>query len=394
MKEWLQLKTLSKKNLIATAMLVFSCHLGIDIYTPSLPHMVNWFQTSENMLQLAVTTYILGSATAIVFWGPLSDQYGRKPIFLIGSGITMTGAILTLFCQNIEIFLCLRFLQGVGGGTAMCLGRVIAADLLTKKELAVIGATMGLITGMAPMIAPIIGGYMETYIGWKGSFATHAVIVFVAACIFMFVFEESIAKKHQQSDLLSLYKNLLSSQPFVLLTILQGMVISILNCYIAVAPFLVQVEMGKSPVYFGWISGFCAACQLFTKIISPAFIRQYNAYNVQLIGWRLLFFSSLVLLLRVLYPVEKLFIIGIGSAFLSVHFILPYIFSEVFTLKHANSGIISSGLTSIAMLISFILSTSVALIPYEGTGLLGTTYLLLSCAGILVSKKAQHLLVR
>lgn len=72
MKELTNLPSQAKKNLFATAIITFSCHLGIDIYTPSLPSMVIWFKSTENILQIAITSYILGSGLAIFFWGPLS----------------------------------------------------------------------------------------------------------------------------------------------------------------------------------------------------------------------------------------------------------------------------------------------------------------------------------
>jgi|GEM_PF-5585455 Bcr/CflA subfamily drug resistance transporter len=392
MREWKKLTLLSKKNLITTALLVFACHLGIDIYTPSLPNMVKIFNSTENTLQMAITSYLLGSGLSIIFWGPLSDRFGRKPIIMMGACIVTVSATATIFCQSIHLFLLLRFIQGTGSGAAMCLGRVVAADMLNKHELAVIGATIGLITGLAPMIAPVVGGYMETYAGWQGSFAVYALLTSLALSLFFFSFTETLSEKTTHKHIIPLYKNLVSSTPFILLAMMQGMLLSILNCYAAVAPFLVQVEMHKSPVYFGLLSGFCAGCQLFTKMLFPLLIRKNHAYKIQRLGWHLLIIGSLILFSRIILPFDIVFIIGIGFSFFSIHLIFPYVFSEAYTLKHARIGTISAGLTAMGILISFLLSTIVAIIPYEGTGLLAATYFCLGITGLIVSKKVHILL--
>lgn len=403
MKEWLNLPLRSKKNLLTTALLVFSCHLGIDIYTPSLPHMVKLFNSTENTLQLAITTYILGSGFAIIFWGPLSNRFGRKPILAAGAGIVIVSAIATMFCTKIETFLFMRFLQGIGSGAAMCLSRVVAADTLNKHELAVIGATMGLITGSAPLIAPIIGGYMEIYTGWQGSFAVYAAISLFTLIIFMLTFVESNTQLTTEITFLEPYYKLMRNEAFIKLAILQGLILSILNCYAAVAPFLVQIEMDQTPVYFGWLSGFCAGCQLFTKVVAPFFIRRYSSFKVHQAGWYLLSMSALLLIFRMVVPIEAitlynieidpLFVIGIGTAFFSIHLTFPFVFSEALSLEHLSVGIISSGLTASGMLISFVLSSIVAGIPYEGTGLLAITYLSLGVAGLIISKSAYKTLL-
>lgn len=390
MKEWLRLPSTSKKTLLSTAVLIFACHLGIDICTPSLPNMVHSFNSTKDILQLTITCYILGSSLAIALWGPLSDYYGRKPILISGAFIIIITSTLAVFTKRIEVFLLLRFFQGAGSGASHCLGRVVAADVLNKEELAVIGATMGLITGMAPMIAPLIGGYMEVSVGWQGSFVAYATLTFLALSIFLFLFTESNTNRTKHMNLLELYTTLLSNNNFILLAILQGMILSILNCSIAVAPFLVQGEMGKSPIYFGWIMTYCAGCQLFSKMISPALIRRYSVYGLHQFGWHLLSFAALILLSRLYNPSEVMFIIGIGSAFLSIHFIFPYVFTEAYTLKHVNAGVISSGLVGIGLLISYVLSSIVAIIPYEGTGLLGITFLCLGLSGIQIAKRVNN----
>lgn len=250
---------------------------------------------------------------------------------------------------------------------------------------------MSIATSFAPLVASIIGGYMEDYYGWRGSFAVYAIIVSIGICIFSLFFSDSEKKATSNKNIFSIYKKLIFNIQFVRLIALQGLALSILHTYKAIAPFLVQTEMGKSPIYFGWLTAFCAICQLSTKLFSPKLIRQYSTYNVHQSGWILLLVSGSLLLFRLIFPYEKLFIIGIGSAFFSIYLIFPFIISEAFNLPGLKSGAVGSGLTAFGTLFCFFLSSLVASIPSEGTGVLATTYITLSLTGIFIARKVQHL---
>lgn len=388
MKTWLELPKVSKTSLLVTAFAAFSCILGIDIHTPSLPAMVNFFNTSTDILQLAVTLFILGAGLGIFTWGPLADLHGRKPILTTGVSIVIASTIAALFTHNIWVFLTLRFIQGVGSGAAMCLCRVIAADVLNKNQLAVVGSTIGLITGMAPMLAPIIGGYVEETVGWHGSFIIYALMTSFSLILFIQHYTESYAKLEEDKNIFRTYLYIFKHKKFLFFGLLQGVVLSVLNCYLVVAPFLIQEEMGFSPVFFGWLSGYCAVCQLTSKLTAPFFIGRFGTYTIQQIGWVLLLISGTGLLLRFLYMPQNThtFIVLIGIAFFSIHFIIPYLFSEAMSLINRGKGILGAGFSSTGMVFSFILSTIIALIPYEGSGLLGGYYVLLSVTGLLLSR--------
>lgn len=391
MKSWFSLPKVSQISLLATAITAFSCILGIDIHTPSLPSMVTFFHTNNDVMQLAVTLFVLGAGVGIAFWGPLSDRYGRRPIIVVGVSIVSVSSAIAAASSNIHVFLALRLMQGFGSGAAMCLCRVIAADLLDKRQLAVIGSTIGLITGMAPMLAPIVGGYIEESIGWYGSFVLYSFITSVALLIFLCFYTES--KPDCKSDrIFSRYTELISTPRFLLFGLLQGVVLSVINCYAVVAPFLIQVELGETPIFFGWISGLCAFCQLFSKLCAPFMIQKRGVYPTHLMGWFILFVASIVLLLRFTYfPMSReLFIMAIGLAFFSIHMIIPYLFSEAMSVSNAGKGTLGAGFSATGMIFSFLLSSAIAYIPYEGSGLLGGYYLLLAVLGLLLTSLTQR----
>ncbi|MCP8351690.1 MFS transporter [Candidatus Synchoanobacter obligatus] len=391
MREWKPLPSATKKSLLSTAFLTFSCLLGIDIHTPSLPSMVTFFQTNNDMLQYAITLFVFGAGLGIFVWGPEADRYGRKPIITLGASIVILSAIAATTTTSIHIFLFLRLLQGIGSGALMCLCRVIAADLLNRKQLANIGASVGLITGMAPMLAPIIGGYIEEHIGWHGSFIAYAFFCSIGLWVFLINYEESLKEKVVNTHIIQNYMQIFRKKNFLFLALLQGVILSVLNCYAVVAPFLVQNEIGLSPVWFGWLCGLCSVSQLTSKICSPSFIRRFGAYRVHRIGWVLLLSSALLLMSRTQVPGHNiaLFIGSIALAFFSIHMIIPFLFTEAMSLSASGKGILGAGFSSTAMLISALVSKSISAIPYEGSGLLASCYFVLAMIGLLMSRSLK-----
>ena len=103
--------------LITSVIIGFSCFLPIDLYLPSLPHIVTALSATTDQVQHSVTFFLLGLGATQLIFGPLSDRFGRKPILLFGLCITTAGSITIVFCHSPEMFLAGRFIQGVGAGS-------------------------------------------------------------------------------------------------------------------------------------------------------------------------------------------------------------------------------------------------------------------------------------
>lgn len=145
--------------------------LAINMFMPSMPRMTAVFGTTYAMVQLTLSLYLATVAVAQSVIGPLSDRYGRRPVLIGGMMIFVVGSAVAVFAPTIEILLAGRVLQGAGGCAGIVLARAIVRDLYDRDEAAsMIGyVTMGM--AVAPMIAPAIGGVLEEWVGWQGSFA-------------------------------------------------------------------------------------------------------------------------------------------------------------------------------------------------------------------------------
>ncbi|WP_428672070.1 multidrug effflux MFS transporter [Roseibium sp.] len=144
--------------------------LSMQIYLPSLAGMMVVFSATAGEIQLSMSAFFISIAVSQLFWGPLSDRHGRRPIIVLGMCLFVLGSILCLISQTIEALIAARVIQAAGGCTGMVLGRAIVRDLYGPKQAA---SMIGFVTmGMAvmPTIAPAVGGMLDRYYGWQGGF--------------------------------------------------------------------------------------------------------------------------------------------------------------------------------------------------------------------------------
>lgn len=155
--------------------------VSLNILVPSTPTMAVLFDTNIGTVQLTLSLYLFGLAISQLFLGPLSDRFGRKPVLLTGLGITAVASFGAMFSTSIGMLIVFRTLQALGASSGLVIGRAIIRDLYTRERAA---AMIGLVTTVmvvAPMLAPMVGGMIDTHFGWEYTFA----LVGAAAAIVM-----------------------------------------------------------------------------------------------------------------------------------------------------------------------------------------------------------------
>ena len=171
---------LGHKGLVAfMALMNMFIPLSTDMYLPALPSMNSYFGSSSTITNLTLSAFFLFYAVGILFWGPLSDKYGRKPILLVGSIIYAASSIACALSVNIYFLIIARILQGIGAGGITSVSMAIVKDAYSGKKRESVLAICQTIAGLAPMIAPIVGGLILSFSDWRGSFWARALISLV-----------------------------------------------------------------------------------------------------------------------------------------------------------------------------------------------------------------------
>ena len=154
--------------------------LSTDLYLPALPKMVNTFHTSEGILNLTITIFFIFYALGMLFWGPLSDKFGRKKILTIGMIIYCVGSLLCANANNIPLLICFRVIQAIGSGSAVSVATAMMKDVYTGKKLVSMLAIVQSIAMTSPVVSPVIGAFILTFTSWKGIFWILTIVSFVS----------------------------------------------------------------------------------------------------------------------------------------------------------------------------------------------------------------------
>lgn len=141
-----------------------------DMYLPTLPAMSDFFNTTSSMVQLGLTTSMVGLAVGQLFFGPLSDKYGRRSPLIIAMMLFLVSSVGCIYSQTIMQFVGFRLIQGIAGAGGIVISRSIAADKFSGRELGKMLAIIGAINGVAPIAAPMGGGMLADSVGWQGIF--------------------------------------------------------------------------------------------------------------------------------------------------------------------------------------------------------------------------------
>jgi DHA1 family bicyclomycin/chloramphenicol resistance-like MFS transporter len=152
--------------------------LTLNIIVPAVPNLSVRLNTSVDTVQLTVSLYLLVLAFSQLVLGPLSDKFGRRPVILAGLSLTALTSIAALLASSITGLIIARSLQGLGASTGLVVGRAIIRDLYHRDRAASMIASVTMVVIAAPMVAPLLGGFLDTLFGWQSIF------VFVAcACL-------------------------------------------------------------------------------------------------------------------------------------------------------------------------------------------------------------------
>ena len=161
------------KSLTVTILLTMAVALGpmsTDFYLPSLPSLVTYFQTDVASVQLTLSVFLVGFAVGQLFYGPLSDRFGRRPVMLAGVAIFTVASVACMLATSVEMLIAARLVQAIGACAGPVLGRAVVRDVYGREGAARMLALIGAAMALAPLVGPIIAGYLTVWFGWQVNF--------------------------------------------------------------------------------------------------------------------------------------------------------------------------------------------------------------------------------
>ncbi len=254
--------------------------LTIDMYLPALPRIVDDLRTTEAAVQLTLTGTLVGLALGQLLVGPLSDAFGRRRPLLVGVGVHVLASLLCLVAPDVAVLGGLRVLQGVGAAAASVVAMAIVRDLFVGRAAATLFSRLMLVLGVAPVLAPTVGGEVLRFTSWRGVFAVLAVLALLLVVVAARAVPETLPAVRRRPlglrSTLRTYGGLLRDRTFVGLVLVSGLAMAGLFGYVAGSSFVFQDEFGLDEQQFGLVFGAGALFLIGGTQLNAALLRRFE----------------------------------------------------------------------------------------------------------------------
>lgn len=291
--------SLLRLTLILGALSAFT-PLAVDMYLPGLPALERALATDAGKVQLTLSIFFLGLAIGQLFYGPLSDRFGRRMPLLIGNLLYVGASLACALAPNVDMLIAARFLQAFGSCAGMVIARAMVRDLFEPREGARVMSLLMLVMGVAPILAPLLGGYMLVWFDWHSIFwflAGFGLLTMVVARIGL----PETNRPQPQARLtigtaLRSYGQLLVQRRFMGYTLASSLGMGGMFAYIAGSPFIF-IDLFRVPAdAFGWIFGVNAIGIIGMSQVNRFLLRRFTLDEVLIVGIWAMALAGLALL--------------------------------------------------------------------------------------------------
>lgn len=309
--------------------------LSLDMYLPALPSLAHSLHTSATPVQLTLTGCLVGLAVGQLVTGPISDAYGRRRPLLVGMAIYAGASAICAISPSIWLLAILRIVQGLAGGAGVVISRAVVRDRNSGTAAARYFSALMLVNGLAPILAPIIGGQLLRATSWRGVFV---VLTGIGAVLFLAVLlglPESLPPDRRHSGgfraTLGIFRRLLTDRSLVACIAACGFSFAAMFAYISASSFVLQNIYGVSPQIFSAIFGTNALGIMLLSQVSRVLVVRYGPRRLLISGLFSISSGGIALLVVVL-------------AHLGLPGILPALFVVV-----ASNGLVLPNATALAL---------------------------------------------
>lgn len=273
---------------------------AIDMYLPAFPQMLQDLNTTAPALQLTLTAVMLGLAVGQLVIGPMSDQFGRRKLLIIGAFICMIASILCAIAPTVEFLIGARFLQGFAGAAGVVLSRAIVADSARGAHAAKLFSILMTVGGIAPVLSPLAGSGVIAIAGWRGVFWSLAILNLVMLIGSIVIVKESLPKSRRSSGgfqgLITNAGRILGNRFYVGYTLAFAFSMAAMFGYIAASPFVLQNILGLDQTAFAFVFALNAFGLTLTSILSVKLVDRLGPARMSYIGLTgLVIFSAALL---------------------------------------------------------------------------------------------------
>ena len=293
--------------------------LAMDMYLPSLPEVTRSLHAPAATVQLTLTACLAGMALGQLVVGPMSDRWGRRRPLLAGLAVFVVATVLCALAPTVELLVAFRLAQGLAGAAAIVIARAVVRDLYDGMAMARFFSTLMLISGVAPIVAPLIGGQILRVTDWRGVFAVLTVVGVLIGVLVWTRLPETLAPAQRHSggvgEALRSMRALLADRSFTGYTLTGGFAFAALFAYISASPFVIQEIYGASPQTFSLLFGInSVGLVLVGQINGKILVGRVSLDRVLFIGLAIVVTAATALLLMSLGVFGEIGLLPVAAA--------------------------------------------------------------------------------
>ncbi|WP_225872523.1 MFS transporter [Pedobacter polaris] len=376
----------SKATILAFALIPLS-GFATDVYIPSLPTMSRELGVSDLQVQLTLGMFLISYGVAQLFVGSLLDSFGRYRIGLISLFVFALASVVIANTANIYLIYLMRIIHGITVAAIVVSKRTFFVDVFSGDKLKNYLSMFSIIWATAPIIAPFVGGYLQSWFGWESNFYFLAVFAMIILVLELSFSGETIKQKMEFSfrKIASIYIDMVSTASFTLGIVMLGLSYGMVMIYNMTGPFVIEHHFGLSPIAAGYSSLLLGGAVMVGGLLGKATINKPFIAKLSVnIGLQLLFVVAMLVSVNFVANLYSM----VFFAFI-IHACSGYTFNTFFTFclsRFPKNAGIASGLTGGInyVIVSFLTYGVIALIPAKDELNLAYSYTLLIGMSILI----------
>ncbi|HHR0800664.1 Bcr/CflA family multidrug efflux MFS transporter [Enterobacter roggenkampii] len=274
----------SFKIVFILGLLAMLMPLSIDMYLPALPVISAQFCVPAGSAQMTLSTYILGFALGQLFYGPMADSLGRKPVILGGTLVFAAAAVACALAQTIDHLIIMRFFHGLAAAAASVVINALMRDIYPKEEFSRMMSFVMLVTTIAPLVAPMAGGAVLVWFSWHVIFWILALAALLASAMIFFFIDETLPVERRQKfhirTTIGNFASLFRHKRVLSYMLASGFSFAGMFSFLSAGPF-VYIELNHvSPQHFGYYFALNIVFLFIMTIINSRFVRRVGALNM------------------------------------------------------------------------------------------------------------------
>lgn len=357
-------KTINPNFLVAIVLtLTILSGFTIDFYAPSFPAIEHYFNIPQFYVRLIIPTYLLSYAIGYLVIGIISDHLGRKRILIISLCVFIFTSLCQAVAPTILFLLIFHFFQGLSASAPDVLGRSIIADKFSEKELAKKYGYISVTWSVCPIVAPILGGYLQHFFDWRSLFVVQTIYCLFLLLLIKYFLPETIQhSQHLSQKLIKNFKTIVTSNVFIGAAICRALSFAIVLLFSLTAPFLIQNVLHRTVIDYAHIAFVLGVFTFVGAMTNRVLLSWLSINQVVLSGFCLMIAAMAILFGLIFFTHITLFwmivaiaILFAGRGFVLSNTLVPVLerFKTIAGTANAYSG---TALIIIATVISFFAS--------------------------------------